>query len=55
VGGRTFVLGEGALLFVCAETRQKIREIICMRGTRFLKLADTIFEGLRNYIFLKNA
>ena len=26
-----------------------------MRGAKLLKLSETIFEGLRNYIFLKNA
>lgn len=55
VGGRTFTLGEGNLLFINNSTTEKVKEAICVRATKVLLIPEVTFSVIRNYLFLKNA
>jgi hypothetical protein len=55
VGGRIFCLKEGSILFINNQTSCKIKEVICLKGTRVMKISQEVYQRMRNYVFLKNA
>ena len=38
VGNRTFTLNEGNILFINTETIKKVREVICVKASKVIKL-----------------